>query len=202
MPEPSAPLPDTSHGVEIVRRARIWCESLGLRSSWLFDLNDESSDWSFCVKLAAIAEDAVIETLQNTITPPELASIVTKRPQKERINLIQTLTLLNQNEADGLRAIAMVRNGYAHGVSGIERSVGQFLDRTDKAGLGRFNLLKNAYVPAAGDTPMPDGWLVENHPRTALWAALVSALSALYLARREHDLLRPPSPGPSPVFAK
>ena len=178
-------------GWELIRRSRVWCREFGLPDDWLEELLKERDDWAFCIKLAAIAEDAVKEALTKHVQPPALAQIATKQPPTARIELLLKLNLVEANEADGLRAIAAVRNGYAHSVRNLRQSISGFLDRESKEGNARFNQLANAYRPAPNDTPAENGWLAANQPRMALWLALVVVLARLYGVSQGADLKAP-----------
>jgi hypothetical protein len=175
-------------GWERIRRSRVWCRNFGLPDEWLEQLLHEPTDWAFCIKLAAIAEDAVREALETHIQPNPLAKLATKQPTKDRIDLLVKLNLVENHEADGLRAIAAIRNGYAHSVRNVLQPIAQYLNRDTKDGRTRFDQLANSYEPSPGDTPVSKGWLAESHPRTALWMALVVALSRLYSVRVEASL--------------
>jgi hypothetical protein len=167
-------------GWELIRRSRAWCVEFGLPKEWLESLLKESTDWEFSIKLASIAEDAVKEALAKHIRPEPLAQIAIKQTAKDRIELLLKLNLIEKSEANGLRAIAAIRNGYAHTVRNISQPINTFLNRDSDAGRALFNQLADSYQPSPGDTPVEKGWYAANQPRLALWMALLCALSKLY----------------------
>jgi hypothetical protein len=179
---------DTSvFGFELVQRSRAWCVQFGLAHDWLESLLKEDTDWAFCIKIASIAEDTVREALESLVQPSALANLAVKQATKDRIELVVKLGFIDQPAANGLRAIAAVRNGYAHTVRNVTKPLSFLLDRSTNEGKSRFDQLADSYRPSPGDTPVERGWIVENQPRVAMWLALLTVMSQLYVLMAQHS---------------
>ncbi len=171
---------DREVGVDLVQRSRAWCVQFELPNDWLENLLKEDTDWAFCIKIASIAEDTVRTAFDLLVQPTAFAKLAMKQAPTERIELALKLGFIDEPAAKGLRAIAAVRNSYAHSVRNVTKPLGYFFDRNTNEGKARFDLLAASYVPSPGDTPNGRQWIVEDRPRVGMWLALLSAMSQLY----------------------
>lgn len=82
----------------------------------------ENDDWSFVVKLHALCETAITQTVLKTLERPEIDDTVARLFMKTKIVLAVDLKILSKDSANFLGALGFLRNRLAHDV----RQVGRF----------------------------------------------------------------------------
>lgn len=111
-------------------------ELLGLSPVFMDDLRHESSDWAFVVKLAVVVEAALTQSISSGFDSPALKAHLMRLPMDGRagkIQLSQDMGITGKKGAGRLRAIASIRNAYAHDVSVIDVPLKSYIDALSKA---------------------------------------------------------------------
>lgn len=104
---------------------------LGLPEGFVDALYDDPSDWSLVVKLAVIVEAALGQAISTRFDSPQMDKHLDRlniNGRSGKIELASDLDLISKFAAGRLRAIAEVRNAFAHDLSVITLTFAQYAD--------------------------------------------------------------------------
>ncbi|MBU4377144.1 MAG: hypothetical protein KKD29_06710 [Candidatus Omnitrophica bacterium] len=97
-----------------------------LPSGFIHSLKEEN-DWSFIIKTYAIFEALLSELIAKISAKPELLSFFLKLDMCSKpigkLHLLKKLLLLDESERKFIRALADLRNTYAHNIKMISTSI-------------------------------------------------------------------------------
>lgn len=108
---------------------------LGLDQQAILNLIDESSDWSFVIKIAVIVEAALTQAIASRLDTVELQKHLNRLPvggRTGKIQLASDLGMLGPKAVARLKSIANLRNVFAHDVSVIGLSLGVYVESLSK----------------------------------------------------------------------
>jgi hypothetical protein len=102
-------------------------ERLGLPNCYITsDLREEPNDWTFIVKLAVLVEAAVTKVVVANLGREEMYDHVSRLANAQRLDLALTLGVLEKSDVRTLKAVAEVRNAFAHKVENLKHDLASF----------------------------------------------------------------------------
>ena len=158
-------------------------KKLGLKLGFFEALDDENeNDWSFVIKLHALAEAAISYLLTENLGRPELADIFARLDMSNKATgkaaFVKALGLLDEPERRFVSALSELRNKLVHGVQNVDFDLAQHVEQMkprDRDGfLNNFNLVSTEVTDDVRD-------LFRHDPRQALWYSSMAFLAAVYL---------------------
>ncbi|MCW5657673.1 MAG: hypothetical protein KIT60_08215 [Burkholderiaceae bacterium] len=115
--------------LRIDERIRELNTAIGLPTGFYGRLLEEPSDWAFLIQLQVIAEAAIAQRVVREIKQDKAfdhVSRLTFDGKTGKLQLAQTLDILDAAGADALRALAACRNRFAHRITHIDGSLERF----------------------------------------------------------------------------
>lgn len=109
---------------------------LGLAAGFVKELVDEKDDWAFIIKLAVIVEATLGKVINAFLQNPLIEKHVRVIPMDGRtgkIQLARDLGIIGPKSTSRLRAIAEIRNDFAHNLGVIQLSIEEYFSRMPKA---------------------------------------------------------------------
>jgi hypothetical protein len=107
-----------------------------LRNGFLKELQSDENDWSFLVRLQVFVEAVLVDAIVADLCRPEMRDYVSAMSiggQRGLIELAKTLKILSSEDAALLACLARTRNGFAHDIANIDRSLQSYVDSLDKS---------------------------------------------------------------------
>jgi len=162
-------------------RMATFAKRAGLPGDWYNAIRTESpDDWTFTVKTAAAIEDAVGQLIVSTISPAPLAEFVLRRPHVERIRLLEQMGVISHGFCAGLRAIAKLRNAYAHKIGYATLTLDQMLAmRTNDQREILDGIVRGIYGQTE-DLPAEAHLVLKVGLKTAVWLVMMNFLASSY----------------------
>lgn len=105
---------------------------LGLTAGFVKDLLDEKDDWAFIIKLAVVVEASLGKVVNAYLQNPSMEKHVRMLPMDGRtgkIQLARDLGIIGPKAMARLRAIAEIRNDFAHNPGVIQLSIKEYFSR-------------------------------------------------------------------------
>lgn len=119
-----------------LRIAQEFESELKLSPGFVQAVLDDPSDWSFVVKMLAFIEAALSQAIASRFDSPQLQEHLARLPFEGRtgkLQLASDLGLVGKAGARRLRALASLRNAFAHDVQMMQISLTQHVSRLDKS---------------------------------------------------------------------
>lgn len=173
--------------------------SLGLKASRLTKLT-KSDDWTFIIGAHALVESALNWAISRHLKPHDVSEHVAKLSLSGRtgkIQLAQSLSLLDDDDETFIWALTKARNRVVHNVRHIDFEFGTFLHEMSKAERQRYSREALIYFNTSPELIAQ----FEKQPRTYIWPALINLLTIISLqdhtrrlerklAKRNEELMR------------
>lgn len=161
--------------------------TLGLPEFEMDKLIDDPSDWSFVVKLAVIIEAALTQAIASKLDTTGLhqhLSRLTVGGRAGKIQLAKDLEIIDLATSIRLKAIASIRNVFAHDISVIGLSLGAYVASMEKS--EQVKLLE-ALLSLNGKEPVKKVTEIsERSARYLYWVAGILSLFALAQAYKKN----------------
>lgn len=161
---------------------------LQLPSGYVVGLRDTGSDYEFVLKLAVLAEATTTQALVSTLHSPKSLRFFEKQSQSSKLGLCVDLDLLTAPERDILDCLSMTRNGFAHKIHNLERTLAQYVD--ELPGNDKSRMVNRFWLLSGGGGMKPESdfsWLPPIF-RSMLFEA--SVLPLYSLATKDEDAER------------
>lgn len=109
---------------------------LGLAEGFVRELIDEKDDWAFIIKVAVIVEATLGKVINAYLQNPLIEKHIRVIPMDGRtgkIQLARDLGIIGPKSVARLRAIAEIRNDFAHSLGVVQLSIDGYLERLSSA---------------------------------------------------------------------
>lgn len=109
---------------------------LGLEPGFVLGLMNEKDDWAFIIKTAVVIEAALGQVISALLMNDALDRHIRSLPMDGRTGktqLAQDLDLIGPMAAARIRALAEIRNDFAHGLKVVDLSISEYFVRMTKA---------------------------------------------------------------------
>ena len=161
-------------------------QRLGLHTGFFESLNGEDeNDWSFVIKVHALAEAAVSHLLSEHLQRPELVDLFSRLDMSNKATgkaaFVKALGLLEEPERRFLSSLSELRNQLVHDVRNVNFDFASHVEKMSpkekETFLKNFNLLSTEVTNDIRN-------LFRFDPRQALWYAAMAFLGIVYLKLR------------------
>lgn len=169
-------------------------QELGISKGFLASLmNTDVDDWSFVIKLHALAEAALTHLITIALGREELREVFAEIPMgnvgRGKIGIGQRLNLIEARLAKFLAALGRMRNRFAHRPQSVNDRIEQFVDSIPQherdsfeRTLAYFTDEGSVIIEIAGQT-----WDVltftRNNPKFAVWLSATVAIGTIYIQK-------------------
>jgi uncharacterized protein YutE (UPF0331/DUF86 family) len=122
--------------LQIEERIRELGDAIGLRAGVYEKLLKEDNDWAFLVQLQVIVEAAITQMVVKALNQEKAFDHVARLAfdgKTGKLQLAQSLGVLDASSADAFRALAACRNRFAHRITNIGASLDRFGESLDAA---------------------------------------------------------------------
>lgn len=156
---------------------------LGIGSGFFESLNAlDEPDWSFVIKLHALAEAAISHLIAEHLKRPELAVLIARLDMSNKTTgkaaYIEALGLLSKAERRFISSLSELRNDLVHDVKNVNFELDRYVQRMSKEDQGRF--ARNFNLMSSELTPDVEALLIDD-PRQALWYSGMALLGVVYI---------------------
>lgn len=157
---------------------------LGLPAGVLSELRNGKDDWTFVLRLHAIADVALLHLVDVHVRKDGFRAYVESLTHGAKIRLARALRLLDPWEEQALNALSDVRAAYAHKITAMGQTLAdRFAAMTQKQRTQTLSLLAGAVH--LGEKPTPQlrrevREFVELSPRHALWLTTMNVVRKAY----------------------
>lgn len=110
---------------------------LELSKGFIFDIKDRASDWEFITQLGMIIEAMLTDTIVQTLHNEKVRDHIATTSQANRLKLATQLGILPKLEAGQLKQISEIRNGFAHRVANVSKSLEEYVEGLDAGNRGK-----------------------------------------------------------------
>jgi hypothetical protein len=164
---------------------------LGLPSGFVADLPHET-DWTFIVKLGAIAEAALNEVIQTAVADERLHPTVSRlrlRGPDGKLALAKDLELLSVSERRFIERVAQLRNSAVHDVHSFSLTFASLLDGMKSNEEPQF--WRDLLGVAVDDRKLPsDTTRFRDPAKFLVWIALARFLGRLHMNKKLLSMTR------------
>ena len=162
---------------------------LGITPGFLDRLLTEGDDWSFVIKVHAVAETALTHLLTAGVGRKELrdlfASLTMGDPRRGKLAVAARLRLLDPGRQAFFLGLGRIRNWFVHDVRSVGLRIEDFVNSLQPDQRPRFwrDMMRGHTVePMIIDSgrSMPTEEFAAAQPRFTIWISAMSALSLIY----------------------
>jgi hypothetical protein len=173
---------------------------IGIAPGFLEGLLKDGDDWSFVIKVHAVAEAALTHLLTTTVGREELRDLFGSLPmgdsRRGRISVAAQLHLLDPRRVAFFRALGRIRNAFVHDIKNAGLRIEQYAASLAPSEQDRLWLdlmgghtLEPIIIDFDGkEVPTKD--FARAHPRFTIWISTLSALGLIYRATTLDDTNR------------
>ena len=167
---------------------------IGITPGFLERLLDEQDDWSFVIKVHALAEAALTYLLTTAVGREELLTMGDAR--RGKLAIAESLRLLDPRRVVFLRALGRIRNRFAHDVkyAGFRiEDYARLLPLVDQKKLWQDLIRGYTIEPFIFDfdnCQVRSEDFARARPRFTIWIASLSTLSLIYRAKTSNEVDR------------
>ena len=171
---------------------------LGITPGFLEGLIKEADDWSFIIKLQALAEAAVTHLITNELGREQLRKLLARTPmdgQRGKLELAKELALLDTETIGFLRTIGKIRNRFAHNVTNVSLRIEDYVSAEPEN--ERDSIWRSLTYFGTDETfELPNGNRISRvafarqNPRLATWWSAMNLIAVIYIHRRTQAWLK------------
>lgn len=172
---------------------------IGVPSGFLERLGTEGDDWSFVIKVHALAEAAVTHLLTAALGDEDSRDRFASLPmgsRRGRLALAAQHRLMDDGRVTFFRALGRIRNWFVHDVRSVGLRIEDFaqsLDADERIEFWRDLMRGHTIEPVIvenNERKVPTEEFVASNPRFTVWISAMSALSLLYRTKTSDPATR------------
>jgi hypothetical protein len=150
----------------------ILAKRLGLRETFLTELQNEPDDWSFVVKAHAFLESVICTLLSLHLRKPALEEVLALKVEMHaRIEMTKALNITNGRDRKVMRDLGTLRNGLVHNARETGFKFAEHFKNKDAR--KNFATFGQELADPVGEPPVQRAAFIEANPKTAIFHDVV-----------------------------
>ncbi len=170
-------------------------QELGIAPGFLEAVMKEADDWSFVIKVHALAEAAITHLLTNALNREELrdiiAAITMGDSRRGKLAFVAKLKLLEPDIIQFFQTLGSIRNWFAHDVKSVALRIEDYVNNRPVNERDSVWRRLCCFVFPTDDTfllydekpAIPVITFAKENPRRAIWFSAMNAIAIIYVIK-------------------